>query len=113
RDEQPLLLAARERHEPGVTLVCQTELLEEAIAVGGLFSVQRRPQVNGLPHLDPLLELGLLQLDAYAPLELVDAADRIQAQHRDGAAIRPAQTLDALHGRRLAGAVGADQAEDL
>ena len=33
RDEQPLLLAARQRHEPGVALVAQAELLEQAIAV--------------------------------------------------------------------------------
>ena len=33
RDEQPLLLAARQRHEPGVALLDQPELLEQPIAV--------------------------------------------------------------------------------
>ena len=40
-------------------------------------------------------------------------ADRIQAEHRDLPAIRRPQPLDALHRRGLAGAVGADQPEDL
>ena len=43
----------------------------------------------------------------------IDIADRIEPQDRDGAAIRCAQALDALHRRRLAGAVRPDQAEDL
>ena len=34
RDEQPLLLPARQRHEPGVALFGQTELLEQPVAVG-------------------------------------------------------------------------------
>ena len=33
RNEQPLLLAARERHEPGVPLLGQPELLEEPSAI--------------------------------------------------------------------------------
>ena len=36
RDEQPLLLSARQRHEPGVPLVGEAELLEQAIAVDRL-----------------------------------------------------------------------------
>jgi hypothetical protein len=43
----------------------------------------------------------------------VDVADRIEAEHRDACRDPAAQPLDALHRRRLAGAVGADQAEDL
>src|SRR5215218_10002690 len=43
RDEQPLLLAARQRHEPGIPLVAEPELLEEAVAVYRLL-VQGRPE---------------------------------------------------------------------
>ncbi len=113
RDEEPLLLAARERHEPGVPLVGQTELLQQPIGVDGLLAVERRPEIDGLPYLDPLLQLCLLQLHANPLLQRVDVADRIHAEHRDRPSIRRAQPFDALHRRRLAGAVRPDQAEDL
>ncbi len=35
-DEQPLLLPARQRHEPGIALVAQAELLEQAVAINRL-----------------------------------------------------------------------------
>ena len=113
RDEQALLLAAGEGHEPGVALLGKAELFEQAIAVADGLLVERRPQVNGFPHLDAFLQVRLLQLHADALLQLVDIGERIEAQHRDRAPIGLANPLDALHRRGLAGAVGTDQAEDL
>ena len=54
-----------------------------------------------------------LELHADALLQRVDVAHRVQAEHRDRAAVGSPQPLDALHRRGLAGAVGADQPEDL
>ena len=44
RDEQPLLLAAREGHEPGVALVGETELVEQPVAVDRLSSGTATPR---------------------------------------------------------------------
>ena len=82
-DEQALLLAARQRHEPRVALVGEAQLLEQAIAVADRLLVERRPQVDRLPHLDALLQVRLLQLHADPFLQLIDVAKRIEAQHRD------------------------------
>ena len=76
-------------------------------------AVQRRPERDRFAHLDALLELRFLKLDADAALQRRDVAQRIEAEHRDAAGVGHAQPLDALHRRRLAGAVGTDQAEDL
>ena len=111
-DQQPLLLAARQRHEPGVALVAQAELLEQAVAVDG-GAVERCPQPDGLAHRDALLELRLLQLHADPLLQRPHVAHRIEPQHADDAAVGRAQPFDALHRGGLAGAVGADEAEDL
>ena len=80
---KPLLLSARERHEPGVALVRQAELVEQTVAVDRALPVQRRPQIDGLPHLDALLQLRLLQLDADPLLQRVDVAHGIEAEDRD------------------------------
>src|SRR5262245_20830548 len=113
RDEEPLLLTAGQRHEPRVALVGETELFEEPHAVGPRSSVERSPEIDGLPHFDPLLELRLLELNADALLERIDVAKWIEAEDRDRSAIRDTQALDALERRGLAGAVRSDQAEDL
>src|SRR2546425_8895501 len=112
-DEQPLLLTAGQRHEPGVSLVGEPELLEQPIAIRRPPPIQRRPEIDRLPHLDPLLQLRLLELHADAILQFVDVAERIEPEHRDSAAIGHAQSLDALQRGRLAGAVRSDQSEDL
>ena len=113
RDEQPLLLPAGERHEPGVPLLGEPELREKPLAFRCGPAVEREPQIDGFPHLDPLLQLRLLQLDADALLQRIHVAKRIEAEHGDGAIIGLAQPLDAFHRRRLARAIRSDEAEDL
>ncbi len=112
-DEESLLLAAGEVHEPGVALVFEAELVEEMFGIGGLFAVERGPEVDCFPDLDALLELGLLELNADAILELVDLAVGIEAEDGDGARVGLAKAFDALHGGGFARSVGADEAEDL
>jgi len=75
-DEQPLLLASRERHEPGVPLVGKTELFQQAIAVD-CHGVEGGPEVKRLPYLDPLLELRLLELHSNTTLQRINIAKGI------------------------------------
>ena len=74
--------------------------------------VERRPEVHRFPDLDALLQLRLLMLHA-DPGGARRRRDGIEAEHGDGAAVGRRGPLHALHRRRLARAVGADQAEDL
>ena len=83
RDEEPLLLAARQRHEPGVALVGEPELLEQPSPSATGLSIERGPEIDRLPHLDALLELRLLQLHADALLQRVDVANRIERRARE------------------------------
>src|ERR1700688_673667 len=64
RNEQPLLLASGEVHKPGVPLLAEAELLEQALGVHGLLVVKRSPEVYRLPHFDALLQLRLLELNS-------------------------------------------------
>src|SRR5688500_11920245 len=80
-DEQPLPLTARERHEARVALVGQAKLIEQPMPVGALPPVQRRPEIDRFPDLDPLLQLRLLQLHADALLKLVGVATRVQSKN--------------------------------
>src|SRR5579862_2287480 len=108
RDEQPLLLSAREGHEPGIPLVDQAELFEQTFAVSGFFSIKRGPQIYRLPDFNSLLQLSLLQLNANSFLQFVYVLEGIATEHRDGAPVGHAKTLDALHGCGLSRAVGPD-----
>ncbi len=109
-DEETLLLAAGQRHEPGISFVAQAELLDQPIAVH-VFSVERRPEADGFAQLDSFLELGLLKLYADPLLQRVHVAPGIQPENRDETTIRGAQAVDALHGRGLPGPVRPNQAE--
>ena len=113
RDEQPLLLAARERHEPARLRFSVRPSWSSSSSPFDRARVERRPEIDGLPHLDALLQLRFLQLDADAVLERVRVLARVEPQDRDGAAVGLAEALDALHRRGLARAVRADQPEDL
>ena len=112
RDEETLLLPARQGHEPGVALRGQAQLIEEAVAVHAV-AIERGPEVHRLPDLDAFLELRLLELDADPLLQRHGVPARVEAEDGNRAAVGRAQAFDALHGGGLAGAVGPDQAEDL
>ena len=77
-DADALLLSAGQRHEPGVTLGGEPKALDERGGVDGA-RIERRPQVDRLPDLDPLLQLRFLKLDAHAALQGVGVAARVQA----------------------------------
>ena len=79
-DEQSLLLASGERHEPGVTLGLETESSQEILGVDHS-GIEGRPQVDSLPDLDSLLELGLLMLDADPTLKRQGVPSGIEAQY--------------------------------
>ncbi len=113
RNEESLLLAAREIHEPGIPLVDQAQLVEQPFAVDCFSVIERGPEVDGFPNFDPLLQLRLLELHTDAVLQLVNVLEGIQAQHRDDAAVGRAQTLDAFHRGGFSRAVGTDQAKNL
>src|SRR5688572_16772067 len=112
-NEQALLLSARQRHELRIALLHEAELLEESFAIRDRPPIQGGPQMHRFPNFDALLELSLLQLCTYPLLQRVDVAKWIESEHGDRSTIRSPQSLNALHRRRLSGAVRADEPEDL
>src|SRR5450432_3547573 len=84
-DEQALLLASGEVHEPGAALVGEAELLEQAFAFDGCFFVKRSPEVDCFPDFDLLLQLCLLELNADAVLEFVGLTKRVETENGNAA----------------------------
>ena len=112
RDRQSLLLSAREVPEERPALVGQAQGRHE------LLRVVRVPVEGGVEQQglcgSQLRRLGaLLQLHAHPLAQHGVVHERIEAEHPDSPCVRHAEPDDALHGRRLASAVGAEQAEDL
>src|SRR5579872_63321 len=87
RYEQSLLLAAREGHEPGIALVPKAKLFQQPFAICGILPVKGSPQVYCLPHLDPLLQLRLLELNPNPLLQFVNVVEGIQTEYRDAAPV--------------------------
>ncbi len=75
--------------------------------------VTRGEQLERLPDADVVGQRRLLELAADAAAQLARLADRVEAEDRDLAAVGLAQALEAFDRGRLAGAVRAEQAEDL
>src|SRR5438132_2676331 len=111
-DEEPLLLAAREVHEPGVALGFESKPREQRVTIYHA-GVERPPEVHRLPHLDPLLEVCLLVLHPDSLPESVGIAPWVEAEHRDCSFVGNAIALYALHRGRLTGAVRTYQSKDL
>src|ERR1700719_717889 len=80
-NEESLLLTAGKIHKPSVALVGEAEALKAAFGAGGFLAVKRGPEVDGLPHFDAFLQLGLLELNSDASLHLVDLTKRIKAEN--------------------------------
>jgi hypothetical protein len=68
---------------------------------------------QGLGDLQPLRQLAVLELHAEPLGQLGAVPARIETEHADRAPVRRPQPLDALHRRGLAGAVRAEDPEDL
>ncbi len=90
--------------------VAEAEPLEQQVGVPGPASGE---ELDGLADAQPVGQARALELAADERPELLGVAQRLQPEHLDRAAVRPAQSLDALDGGGLAGAVGADQPDDL
>ena len=75
--------------------------------------VEAAEQVDQLDDGQVGIQRGGLELDADALLELDRVAPRVDAEHGDLAAVGLVEALEDLDRRRLAGAVGPEQAEDL
>src|SRR6185437_10666641 len=86
------------------------ELPEQLAAVAGALGAE---QLERLGHPQPVGQRGRLELAAHQRPKLLGLCYRVEAQHPQPSVIGLAQPLNALHGGRLAGAVGADQADDL
>ncbi len=108
-----MLLASGEVHKPGVALISEAELFEQAFAVYRFLLVKRSPEVYRLPYFDPLLQLRLLELNADTVLQLIDLTKRIETQNRDAAPVGRAQTFDALHRGSFSRAIWPDQTKYL
>ncbi len=79
-NEQSLLLAARQGHEPGISLVDEAKLFEQAFGVDRFLPVKGRPEVDGLPHFDALLQLCLLELNSNSLLQMVNVVEGIKTR---------------------------------
>ena len=75
--------------------------------------VERREQLDGLGDGHPLGQLALLELDADDRSQLISILLWVEPEDADRAAVGLAQAGDRLDGRRLAGAVRPEDAEDL
>ena len=111
-DRQPLLLAARQLPEVVVARRLEPERGQQLAPVRGP-AVERGVQLHRLAHPHPVGQRAVLELDADALVELVPVAAGVEAEHADRAAVGGAQARDALDRRGLAGAVAAEDAEDL
>ena len=111
-DEQPLPLPAGEARKRSVPLLGEPPLLHQQPPVGRP-GCDRREEVERLPDADVVGQARLLQLAADASGERLGLAVRVAAEDAQRAAGRLPQSLDALDRGGLAGAVGAQQTEDL
>ena len=109
---EPPLLAARERLDPRARLLLEPDERDH------LVDVPRRAVVAGedrvrLAHGEVRPELGLLQDDADPLAEVRPRPLGIVSEHAHLAGVALAVALEDLDGRRLAGAVRPEEAEDL
>ena len=77
------------------------------------FAVEGGVQLQRLPDGELRLQLALLELGAEQPGDPLVVGDRVEARDPHRAAVRDAQALDAFDGGGLAGAVRAEDPEDL
>ena len=112
RDGEPLLLPARQAGVLGVHLAPEAETIQQFVPIGRI-AVERRVELERLPHLDLVLEPALLELRSDPLGDLEPILDRVEAEHLDRPAVGLPQTLDRLDRGGLAGAVRTDDPEGL
>ena len=93
-------------------LIGEPEVGQQLLPVAGI-CVERGVEVDRLPDLDLVGQLALLELDADDATELVAVAARVEPEHADRARVGRPQPADGLDRGGLAGAVGAEDGEDL
>ena len=110
---QALLLPARELADPGAALLVELDELQHLVDRPAALA-ERAEEADGLLDRQLLGELRLLELDAepLAQLAILPGAPAL-AEQLDLALVGRGQPFEDLDGRRLAGAVGAEQAEAL
>ena len=114
-DRQPLRLPTGQLVDESFGLVGQADPLEQRLA--GLAAAE--DAVAGAEDVDDLAQPlvveqgGGLELHADAPFDVLGVGPDRQPVDRDLATVGPAQAFDHLEGRRFAGAVGPQDAEDL
>src|SRR5580704_14069454 len=86
-NKQSLLLASGEIHEAGTAFVGEAKLFQQSFSIDGFLPIERRPEIDRLPHFDSLLRLCLLKLDSDAILQFVHLAKRVKTEHGDSATI--------------------------
>ena len=106
------LLAAGEFVDAGAGLLLQAHDAED-LAGGPGVRVVAAVEVDGLLHREERFDARLLEHDADALQQRPLPAGRIVAQDPDFAGVGGAVALEDLDGGRLAGAVGAEEGEDL
>src|SRR3954449_13615698 len=105
-------LAARQSADLLVLLAAQPGELEHLVDVARC-RIQAAPVLERLADRDVAIHTAALQDDPHPRAQLARALAGVEAEHRDDPARARAVALEDLDGRRLAGAVGAQQAEDL
>src|SRR5215218_851508 len=112
REVQAAQLTARQRARVRICLRGQPGEVEHLVDVarGG---VEARPVRDRLAHRDVAVHAGALQDDAHALAQLAGALVGVVAENRHDPARAAAVALEDLDRRRLAGAVGPEEAEHL
>ena len=109
---EPPLLAARERLDPRARLLLQPDERDHLVDVARRAVVAGEDRVR-LADGEVRPQLGLLEDDADPLAEVRRRPLGIGAEHAHLAGVAVAVALEDLDGRRLAGAVRAEQPEDL
>ena len=109
---EPALLAAGERLHPCVALVVEADEVDRLVHVARMLVVPGEDRVH-LADGQARPELRRLEDDADPLLEAALSGAGIEAEHLDLAAVTLSVALEDLDGRRLAGAVRPEEAEDL
>ena len=114
-DREALLLPARKLVDQAGALLLEPDHRQQVVdpRLGGGHVVEPGEELQQLGGRQVVEERRRLKLDADDPADRVAAGHGVEPGDADRAGVGGAQALDHLQGRRLSGAVGAEDAEDL